>query len=180
MSFYFDESKALSVVLFILGKMKGKIDRHKLSKILYFADQKHLARYGRPVLGDKYIAMSNGPVPSTLYDAIKSIDDDRYSFDLFKNNLSSEGKYYIISDHEPDLDELSESDIECLTESLKENAHLSFSRLTNKSHGLAWNSAGRDARIDIKEIAKEGNASPDMIKYINENIDDCQFSRAIF
>lgn len=180
MSFYFDESKAVSIVLFILKKMKGKIDRHKLSKILYFADQKHLARYGRPVLGDKYIAMSNGPVPSTLYDAIKSIDDDRYSFDLFKNNLTSEGKYNIVSIQEPDMDELSESDIECLLESLKENASLSFSKLTEKSHGPAWESAGKDARIPIKQIAKEGNASSDMIKYINENIDDYHLSQATF
>lgn len=173
MSFYFDESKALSVVLFILKELKGKIDRHKLSKILYFADQKHLTRYGRPVLGDKYIAMSNGPVPSTLYDAIKSINDNRYLFDLFKNSLKTE-LYFILSDKQPDMDELSESDIECLMESINENASLSFPKLTLKSHGTAWEHACKDSQIPIEWIAKEGNASKEMIQYIKENIEDCQ------
>lgn len=177
MSFSFDESKALSVVLFILKKLGGKIDKHKLFKILYFADQKHLTRYGRPVIGDTYIAMSNGPVPSTLYDAVKSLNDDRYSFHLFKKNFSTEN-YYIFSNADPDMDELSESDIECLMESIKENAELPFNRLTEKSHGLAWQNAGRDAKISITLIAKEGNASEEMIQYLKESIDDFQFSHA--
>jgi uncharacterized phage-associated protein len=177
MSFCFDESKAISVVLFILKNLGGRIDKHKLFKILYFADQKHLTRYGRTVIGDNYIAMSNGPVPSTLYDAVKSINDDRYSFNLFKKHFSIE-KYFIISNADPDMDELSESDIECLMESIKENAKLSFNRLTQKSHGAAWENARRDAQIPIIWIAKEGNASEEMIQYLQENIEDFQFSRA--
>jgi uncharacterized phage-associated protein len=177
MSFSFDESKALSVVLFILKNLGGRIDKHKLFKILYFADQKHLTRYGRPVIGDDYIAMSNGPVPSTLYDAVKSINNDRYSFNLFKQYFSTE-KYFIISNTDPDMDELSESDIECLLESIKENAKLPFDSLTKKSHGPAWQNAGRDAQIPIIWIAKEGNASKEMIQYLKENIDDFQFCRA--
>lgn len=179
MSFTFDESKALSVVLFILERTNGKIDRHKLSKILYFADQKHLTRYGRPVIGDNYIAMKDGPVPSTLYDAIKSIDDKRYSFDHFRDNLKSD-RYFILSDKHPDLDELSESDIECLLESIRENASLSFAKLRDKSHGLAWNSAGRDSKIPIENIAREGEASPEMLKYIGENIKDFCLTQNLF
>lgn len=34
-----------------------------MGKVLFYADKIHLNRYGRPVLGDRYLAMENGPVP---------------------------------------------------------------------------------------------------------------------
>ncbi|WP_409530306.1 Panacea domain-containing protein [Shinella sp.] len=40
-------------------------------KTLYYADRAHLQRYGRPITGDRYIAMENGPVPSYAYNAVK-------------------------------------------------------------------------------------------------------------
>lgn len=175
MAFNFDEAKALSAVLLILKKNKGKIDRHKLFKILYFADQKHIVRYGRPVIGDVYIAMKDGPVPSMLYDAVKSIDDSRYLFELFRDNLKSV-RYFLLSDKEPDLDELSESDVECILESFEENYALNFDQLKDKSHGDAWNNSCRDDKINIQNIAKEGHASKEMLQYLNENIEDFKFS----
>jgi uncharacterized phage-associated protein len=42
-----------------------------LSKVMFFADRSHLRQYGRPVTGDLYIAMANGPVPSRIYDMVK-------------------------------------------------------------------------------------------------------------
>lgn len=69
--FPFNERKALAAVLFILKEMGGKVDKHKLAKILYYADEKHLCRYARPVIGDRYIAMPYGPVPSSVYDGVK-------------------------------------------------------------------------------------------------------------
>ncbi len=176
MTTHFDESKALNAVLLILKMQKGKIDRHKLLKILYFADQKHIVKYGRPIFWDTYIAMKAGPVPSTLYDAIKSIDDPRYMFSLFKNNLTAEG-YFLMSDKEPDLDDLSQSELLCLSDSVKENAHLSFEDLTRKSHGYAWTNTGRDDRMDPCKIAIEGHASKEIIQYLKENIEDFEFSK---
>jgi uncharacterized phage-associated protein len=175
MSFFFDESKALAAVLLVIKKQHGKIDRHKLFKILYFADQKHLVRYGRPIIGDTYIAMKDGPVPSTLYDAIKSINDTHYFFELFKGKLKTRD-YLILSDIEPDIEELSESDIECLLESIDENAELSFLKLRNKSHGIAWGKANRDDKISLLNIALEGHANREMLHYIKENIEDSKFS----
>ncbi|MDQ1331945.1 MAG: hypothetical protein QG578_2215 [Thermodesulfobacteriota bacterium] len=55
-TFRFDEKKALSAILYISKKLidrnrvckEAKPDMHRISKILYFADRKHLARSGRP------------------------------------------------------------------------------------------------------------------------------------
>jgi Protein of unknown function (DUF4065) len=40
---------------------------------MYFADHKHLSRYGSAITDDTYIAMANGPVPSMAYDILKSL-----------------------------------------------------------------------------------------------------------
>lgn len=56
----------------------GKAQFHELFKILYFADQEHIKIYGRPITGDKYIAMKYGPVPSFLYDILKDINQSAY------------------------------------------------------------------------------------------------------
>lgn len=66
-----DPSKAKSVLLYILNKIGGETDLIDVFKVMYFADRKHIAEYGRTILGDTYVAMKNGPVPSKIYDCVK-------------------------------------------------------------------------------------------------------------
>ena len=50
--FDIDKSKAINSILFVLNELGDKkSDAHKVFKILYFADQKHLVTYGRPITG---------------------------------------------------------------------------------------------------------------------------------
>ena len=56
---FFDTDKTLHLLTYVSSKL-GKVDFHRLFKILYFADEKHLALYGFPIVGDEYIAMKNG------------------------------------------------------------------------------------------------------------------------
>lgn len=170
--FPFDESKAANVVLYITQKLGGRVDFHKLFKIIYFADQKHLVQFGRPVLGDRYIKMPHGPVPSNVYNAVKSVKSPSpfYNFESFEESIVVRGMI-VSSEQEPDLSELSRSDIMCLDDSIMENKDLTFLELRNKSHGQAYNDC-QDDQISISSIAKEGGANDDMIKYIYENIAD--------
>ena len=43
----FNKDVALQAILYVLSKLGGQSDMHKICKILYFADQKHLSRYSR-------------------------------------------------------------------------------------------------------------------------------------
>ena len=52
--------KALEVVLWFANREPG-IDVHRVLKLLFFADIRHLNRYGRPVVGDNYCALHWGP-----------------------------------------------------------------------------------------------------------------------
>lgn len=171
-SFPFDEQKAVNVILYILQKTGGKCGRHQLFKIMYYADQKHLIKYGRPVVGDTYVAMQAGPVPSKTYDGVKAVAEPfRYSFPLFIDSFTCSG-YNILSNLDPDMDELSRSDIACLEESIKENINLDFGQLVDKSHQYAYNKVYKDSAMSTLDIAEEGGASPEMRNYIRQNSAD--------
>ena len=169
--FKFDKGKAISSVLYITERLP-KADLHKLSKILYFADQKHLVKYGRPISGDFYIAMDNGPVPSQIYDMLKTVrGDSLYKTNEYNEFFKVEQSYIVLPLCKPDLDEFSESDLECLDESIAENRDLSFKDLKIKSHGEAYNCAGLNSTISVEKIAKEGGAEKEMINFLKDEME---------
>jgi hypothetical protein len=156
--FKFDIDKANSAMLYICYKL-GTVGKHKLMKILYFADQKHLVNYGRFISGDFYIAMPFGTVPSKSLDIIKSSQSNPSIFKVEGINVSA--------NYQPDLELFSESELESLNESIEENKDLSFEDLTNKSHGFAWQKTPPNGQINIEDIAIEGGADKEMLKYIS-------------
>ena len=68
--FNFNVDKAYEVILYLSSLDEG-ISKMRLLKYLFFADVYHINKYGRPILGDKYVAMVKGPVLSKLYNLIK-------------------------------------------------------------------------------------------------------------
>ena len=68
MPFQFSHRKATQVLNFLARQAGGSIHKLKALKLVYFADRYHLRRYGRPVIGDEYLAMEYGPVPSSTKD----------------------------------------------------------------------------------------------------------------
>lgn len=171
--FQFDEEKAIAGVLYIakrllaLNDIRGKTDLHKIFKILYFADQKHIVRYGRPIIGDHYIAMKDGPVPSHIYEMIKIVRGDSLFEDIKGYRQFLEIKtHYVYPKQTPDMENFSESEIECIDESLEENKYLTFRQLREKSHDQAYYKAKKDDTISFIEIAKVAGAQPGIIDYM--------------
>lgn len=159
----------LSTISFIANQCPERtVGFHKLSKILYFAEQKHLVKYGSKLTNDTFIAMQNGPVPSATYDILKNIRDYPEDVPNEIRNSFNVSRHYITSTVESDLDWLSESEIECLNESILENRDLSFIDLTNKSHDAAWR---EDIRMDTIKIAEAGGANEQIIAYIQSNLE---------
>jgi uncharacterized phage-associated protein len=158
-------------VLFILQRLGGQSDFHKVFKILYFADQKHLTTYGTPISGDLYVAMAHGPVPSKLYDIFKDTRDSALAEKVYNNYFNVNNGHFINANMQPNLEVLSQSNLECLEEAIVENQHLSFGELTEKSHGEAWESATFD-EMSFIDIAREGGATAEMLKYIEINLEN--------
>jgi len=158
----------LHSILYVLNKFDNKtVDSHKLSKILYFADQKHLTKYGKDITGDSYVAMKFGPVPSCVLDIINCAKDGstyEESIELASNGIDVDGyNVKALSDFDPEW--LSKSEINCIDESFEENKNLSFSQLTDKSHDMAWNVAMH--YMDKKKIAEAGGANEALLNYID-------------
>lgn len=165
--FNLHKEKAVNSLLFVINNLE-KADTHKTYKILYFADQKHLLKYGRPIFGDTYVKMEYGPVPSFL----KNVVDE--NIQGLEEVVAKYNRYYIKPLCDVNMDYLSESDIECLKESIAENKDLDFDRLTDKSHDYAYNKA--NWIIDYLDMAKTAGADLNLLNYIyqqkvNDNIE---------
>ncbi|MBP0020504.1 MAG: SocA family protein [Cyanobacteria bacterium SBLK] len=77
--FIFNAEKGIEAILYIIKHGTEPTFLH-ISKVMYFADRKHLEKYGRFICGDRYIAMKNGPVPSGVYDLLKNVRDANKSY----------------------------------------------------------------------------------------------------
>jgi len=171
--FKLDKEKAIAAILYIASALKEnnvKPDKHRVFKILYFAERKSIATYAWPITGDRYVAMDKGPVPSWAYDLLK--------YEEAKDSLRVDG-IFIEPLRGPDMDEFSESDLNFINKSIFENQHLSHDELTIKSHGRAWKSAVRNHDMDYCMIAEEDGASSDMCDLIELNAENEQFVESL-
>ena len=147
----FDKEKLIEVVLYIINATKG-LDYYHIFKILYFAQQKHLCKWGSRIVADDFVAMEYGPVPTKLYIEFAGKDAS--------NTL--------LPKREANMDYLSQADIESLKESIAENKGLSFGELVDKSHDSAWHATKNCDVISVGDIAKAGGANDGFVNYINE------------
>jgi uncharacterized phage-associated protein len=166
----FDLDKALEAIIFVASKVHES-SFHKISKIFYFADQLHLERYGSVLSEDYYVAMDNGPVPSHIYNMMKyasGITTVRAS-DKSPKILDALGvvqQYNVIAKRTAELDYLSESEVECLEESIKRHGHKTFGQLTDESHDAAWSSVTCNQPIPLKAIVDMLSNSDELVEHL--------------
>lgn len=171
----FKYEKAVNSLLYALQQLGGKTDMHKLCKILYFADQRHLSQYGRSITGDTYIAMQFGPVPSCVDDILKALRGDSFfssspEIEPLKGYMAFENRFIVCGLKTPDMDELSGTDIKCLDYAIDICRNKNFAELTEYSHGLAWDNTQRDRTMSVKDILREVGDDEAYVDYIADNL----------
>lgn len=171
----FKIDKAINSLLYALQELGGKSDMHKLCKILYFADQRHLSQYGRSITGDIYIAMKFGPVPSCVNDILKAVRGDSFFSSSkevipLKESMSFENHFMIRGLKSPDMDELSVSDVKCLDYAISLCKNKNFAELTQFSHGIAWNNTQLDQAMSVKDILCEIGDDDAYANFIADNL----------
>jgi len=122
--FKFDSEKLVQALAFFGSRGVKDLDTMKAVKLLYFADRDHLLKYGRPIVGDDYYCMKNGPIPTNALGQIQDVlaanptgDHDALFDEYF--TVDRQAKYpRLIAQKAPDLDVFSASDIEVLEEVL--------------------------------------------------------------
>lgn len=174
--------KIQAVVLYILTRLPEGVDYIHLFKTMYFAQQEHLAVYGRPVMDDTFVARKHGPVPTLTYKVVHCADGRHEpmtsDLDDFVASLSVTTKdgHQIVTAKEgvmPDMDELSASDIKVLDKWIARCKDVNAFDLADMSHDKAWLKAkrqaertGEDTKIPLVDIAQAVGASEAMLQVI--------------
>ena len=178
-----------AVLLYILTHSNdGQRDIYSLVKTAYYAQQNHLAQYGTPLFKDCICALPFGPVPSNIYNVLKMASGDSNELNYHRSDdmhLASDainfksGRYSAKED--PNMDFLSKSDIESLNYGIEKVAKMSFNQIKEATHGMEWNRAF-NSKSSLKEmnllnIAKEGDASSDALRYLEDFLETDRFAR---
>ncbi len=165
--------KTVEVLVWLANKKPG-ISQFYVAKILYYADKQHLLKFGRPIIGDTYVAMKFGPVPSSVRNMI---NQDAFIPDHVSSALHDalvierEGKFREMAakrQHKSEL--LSDSDIDCLEQAYSKYAHLDFGALSDVSHTeKAWKNAFPNGWIDYADMFDGVEDAENLIDEIREN-----------
>lgn len=164
MDFTVDKVKAIEALVYVAAKV-GQVSRFNAAKILYFADREHLRTYGRPVTGDYYVAMDNGPVPSFVYDVLKQAvrPADRA---LVAGALEPvEGCHVpkVRALRKPNMDVFSVSDIECLDYGIEHVGNRSFGSVSDETHQhAAWKNAPDNGKMAFADMLE--GVAPEVIE----------------
>lgn len=159
MRFRFDEKKGVEALTFIASRWPG-VTGFFAAKVLFFAEKYHLNRYGRPIVADTFIAMPNGPVPSTLHDFINGRLDHAGDPEAVAQALEIARDPYprVTARRDADLDALSLSDIECLEEAIGFCRVRAFDELSHLTHQeRSWLEASMNGPMDYEAMIDHDN-----------------------
>jgi uncharacterized phage-associated protein len=169
--FKFNWDKAIEAIDFIAQKRPG-ITQYYVSKIMFFADREHILDFGRPITGDRYVAMEHGPVPSAILNLLKidsGFPDEMVDLLYTRIRIETEGnKIHVYSEGNNEFVHLSGSDKEYLAGAADKYGNMSFGKLKRLSHQdpayeAAWKKLGDANEMDV-ELWLNGLDNPEVAK----------------
>ena len=165
----FDAQKAIEAILYVAHRVRDP-SFHRISKVLYFADKQHLTNYGCLITGDDYVAMKHGPVPSGVYDLLKSVRGDGSHHDRQRaaEAFAIAGTCRIQPHRSENRELLSDADVESMDAAIHEFGDLPFEALTRRSHDAAWRAADDNEFISLEDIARASSGGKDLVRYIRD------------
>jgi|tagenome__1003787_1003787.scaffolds.fasta_scaffold20574121_2 hypothetical protein len=140
-----NKERILEAILCLLNAASARSKRltqYDIVKSMFLADRGHINKYGRPITFDNYVAMKHGPVPSFVYDILKdnakfvrAYGDSGMPWTRVTAPGYSNGTFHFIEPaRQPDMDVLSESDVDALTDALAMVLSLSFGQIRKLTH----------------------------------------------
>ena len=166
--FEFEPEKSLAVCAYLADRSGETM--YTILKMVYAVDRLHLERYGRPVTGDRFIAMEEGACPSKIYDSMKYLRGEKN-----KQNWMPSSETFLSVDPEthdveiidmPSMDVLSETDIECIDaviSALKRNGRW---HIRNLAHDGAWKATDKNKEMDLMKIAESLKDGQILVKHL--------------
>jgi len=158
--------KAIEAIVW-LADQKPSIDIYHIAKVLFYADKMHINKYARPIIGDTYVCMEYGTVPSGVRDLIT--ENSWISPDYLKcvaDSLKVVRTPYpvLVALRKPKMEYFSKTDIECLQESLEKYSEMSFEELKRLTHEEScWQEADINQPVDYRLLVDADNPCRDEI-----------------
>jgi len=160
MRFSVNPEKAAEALAFVAREAPGLSQKY-LAKIFFYAEKWHLNRFGRPVVADTYIAMPQGPVPSTIRDLVLAKwdwTDKPENYDALIEIREDNGLKKAFSKGDAPLNRLSKTDMSCLREAIAFCKPMSADELSNVSHQeRSWYEAERNRPMDFEKFFDPDN-----------------------
>lgn len=169
MAFTFDPEKTIAAAALLVGETKESM--YTVLKMLYLADRLHLEKYGRPITGDRYFALPEGPAGTETYDLMKYLRGERQftTFPLARELLRVDPKTYRIDVlRDPDLTVFSKSDLACLKDVADICNRRGGAHIRDLAHDKAWEATGRNKPMDITTIASQLGNGPLLAQHLSD------------
>jgi hypothetical protein len=151
--FRFEEKKATTAAGLLLKIHGRRMPYFLLVKLIVLAELESLKRRGWPISGDDIFAMERGPIPSTIYDLAK----EKFGLGGYWGEfIRRAGEYDVELLREPDLDQLSEAEIEILRDVYEADGEKHALRISERLHKEHpdWKTDGGSRRIPFEEILR--------------------------
>jgi hypothetical protein len=168
LSYKFDFEKFVAALTYMAMKVND-LTKLRAAKLFYFADKYHLTTYGRPIIGDWYVRMDHGPVPSQSLDLMNELivpfvirGVKRPTLEAMQQFLEvdSTGRQPRFRARKP-LDEsvLSDSDVEALDKSIALFGKAPITRVWNAGHNeRSWRDTLPLQQIDYRLFFDDSSA----------------------
>lgn len=165
--FAFSEAKALAALAFVARERPG-LTPFYVSKVFYVAEKQHVNRYGRPIVADTYIAMPEGPVPSTIKNYIDAnwhwVSEPEGIADAFVVRRGNGLPKLMPGTAEPKMHHLSETDRECLSEAIVFCDGKTTDELSSITHlDKGWLNADANQPMNYADFVDDDNPYKDQI-----------------
>jgi uncharacterized phage-associated protein len=139
--FRFNASKFANAVAY-LAQACPNSTKVTVCKLLYYADKKHLVRFGRPILGDRYYKLEHRPTPTHGLDMLRHRTDPAANalLDKYVSVIGNSVHPKQVADRKV----FSKSDLAALEQVARKYGKLSAARLRRMSHTEAPSSDSED------------------------------------
>lgn len=163
-----------AILYFYENTNKNKLGVTKLMKLLFYADFLHYEKYGRPIIGDEYFRLPEGPVPTNSYDLFKET--------FFENKITELSDFVEVEDHivrnftmqrikalkKSNMNVFSDSDIEILNKVANRFNNDTGTELADKTHKIPFvKEASHLEAIEYNNVM-ENKADKEYIHFLEE------------
>jgi uncharacterized phage-associated protein len=181
--FRFDARRAAAAAAYLLKLHGGELNHMKLIKLLYVADRTSLDRFGRPIVGDRYVSMKHGPVLSRVYNFIKEEDGTPSVWSVLIERGPDKMTVRLL-DNDPSFDALSAADLEILEEIAALYKEWNQYKLRDMTHQEfeEWQNPGTSSReLPVERVLEVGlKKSPEEIARVRQSAAEKKHFENIF